>query len=217
MPNPPEAAVVKDAFDYVARIYAETSYLFRDLGAALDDRFQPIITDHGGRLSYSLTKPEMWLPRYISGCWVETGASPEGKPSAYLMASALFLGPDNKGLDPLLSYGVLRPMDHDRADYDRNWLWSVITNREGRYQYRRGAAALDLVPVGRDARPVYFRCSLTDASYRWPKCGYVVARPLFSVTSGDDVAHIVGAMTELWQEHAHDLVDDDGSPPGPSL
>jgi hypothetical protein len=190
------AEVMQTAFDYVSRVYRESSYLFKDLQDAMDRAgFQPVSIHPDSETSSQIDYPQSWMPRFLSMYWrLKRG----GAKNVYVGVTIAFFTPENRSIKPTLFYGIVRSMDDDRAVKPRLYLWYAGTGHGANFTYGKPGKS----PLDAPGSLVRFVCTLADVSYNWPKVGYLKAVPLTEVQGVDQVHSVAQELKDLWTQHA---------------
>ncbi len=193
---------IKNAFDYVLKVYKETSFFLQDLEKELANyNFYCVNgrTQTGTSISYLLEYPNFWLTRYITRFWVLKQEADiwRGRKILYLSGSIVFATND-QGREPLFTYGVFQSMDADSASYQFDWPIKVLQNEGNYFSYSRNGNETMLDEIPSDRKPTIFKCNLTDESYAWPKQGVLVILPLTDIRDSKDISLLAKEMGELW-------------------
>lgn len=194
---------IKNAFDYVMKVYKETSFFLQDLEKELASYNISCLNPKktGANLSGSLESTNLWLTSYISRFFI-TKEQPErwrGRKTLYLSGSVIF-AIDGQGREPLFTYGVFQSMDADAAIYYYDWPIKVLQNEGGYFSYNRDGKEMMLDEIPSDRKPTIFKCRLSDESHAWPKQGNFVVFPLTDIRGSKDISLLAKEMGELWQE-----------------
>lgn len=190
MPESGTGATIQHTLDYVGQVYEETALLMKDLAAALKKRqFRSLLGNSNGSTgSKQLDWPRQWLPRYVSGYWVLEGAPAKGRKATYVAASVLLADLNDRAIEPLLVYGVVRGMDHEKASYQYSWLLDIHFNKDKAFR-----------KAVEDGDQVRFECvKYGQDSYAWADSGIVLTRPLISVTNRAELDAVAEKMATLW-------------------
>lgn len=191
--------VMQTAFDYVNRVYRESSFLFKDLQDVMDRAgFQPLSIHPDSETSSQIDLPQAWMPRFLSMYWQRKRG---GAKNVYVGVTIAFFTPENQSIKPTLFYGIARSMDDGRAVKPRLYLWYAGTGHGANFAYGKPGK----VPIDAQGSLVRFSCKLTDVSYNWPKLGYLKATPLTDVQGVDQVHAVAQELNDLWTQYAEKL------------
>jgi len=192
---------IRNAFSLVFDVYQEAALLVKDLEKAIAQRgFRRANKATGHKTGNSYDRPEDWIASFNCRYWVEDGPGKLVKkaPNILFLGCTIIYAIHGKAIEPLFTYGVLQGMNNPEAEFYHEWLLFVNQNQGGNYYYWRAEGDKEYYAPPADNKPTLFHCRLGDSSYAWPKKGVIVALPLTSIGSPDDLKVLADDMKGLW-------------------
>jgi len=189
-----------NSFGNVARIYEETSYLFKDFSAIISGKnFKNITGNSIGTTSVSkaLDASGYWLTRYAALFFKPIDQEAN---DPLLSVTVGFYNDELEAVEPYLALGVVKGMDHVRKSWQYWWLYSPFINEGNNFEYfseTSGDEQKTNAP-SMNEEIIRFKCTFDDSSYTWPKEGWFFAVPLLDVRDAKDVERLSRKIIELW-------------------
>jgi len=193
-----------NAFDYVAKIYEETSFLLKDFNEALAQYgFTTIMGNSIGTtyLSRDINSPTYWLTRYAAMFYKPPD---QEKDSPLLSVTACFYDLKPAPISPMLILGVVKGMDHPKQTWNYDWFFSAFFNQGGFVDYYKKENG-ELKPfegiLEAEKETIYFKNRMSDEKYNWFKEGCLFTVPLLQVKNHDMILELSERVVKLWEEN----------------